>query len=74
MGQRPTPFTPKFINEIQLLIEFHPDGVTANFLFGTKNPAYGAWPGSAGLPETRNHRSGAYFTRMDDYVNPQRCG
>ena len=36
MGQRPTPFTPKFIPEIQLLVESHPDGTAADFLSGNK--------------------------------------
>ena len=36
MGQRPTPFTPKFIPEIQLLAESHPDGTAADFLSGNK--------------------------------------
>ena len=36
MGQRPTPFTPKFIPEIQLVAEPHPDDTTADFLSGNK--------------------------------------
>jgi hypothetical protein len=36
MGQRPTPFTPKFIPEIQLLAKSHPDGTAADFLSGNK--------------------------------------
>ena len=38
MGQRPTPFTPSFIPEIQILTESHPDDTAANFLFGNKKP------------------------------------
>ncbi|HAJ92942.1 MAG TPA: hypothetical protein DCO71_10080 [Gammaproteobacteria bacterium] len=36
MGQRPTPFTPKFIPEIQLLTEPNPDATAADFLSGNK--------------------------------------
>ena len=36
MGQRPTPFTPKFIPEIQSLTESHPDGNAADILSGNK--------------------------------------
>ena len=36
MGQRPTPFTPKFIPEIQLGAESHPDDTAADFLSGNK--------------------------------------
>jgi hypothetical protein len=36
MGQRPTPFTPIFIPEIQILIESRPGGTAVDFQSGNK--------------------------------------
>ena len=63
MGQRPTPFTPKFIPEIQLFIEFHPDDTASCFLSGNKKPRIRGSAWHMGTPGTHNYRSGRYWMR-----------
>jgi len=66
MGQRPTPSTPKFIPEIQVLVESHPDGTAADFLSGNKkDPAYEVQSGNTGYSTPTFTGVGVFYTLGD---------